>query len=181
MTNDEIQMTKSQWPMKTMSNPPRRKGAGAQEKTSRNLQWVEEVEAGSATVRQIADREFITPGAVRKALKAARQAKGYGMHRRAIHGPFFSVGPPFTAGSKVVLVVFGSLVYEASPQGFSPGPWLKPGPVSLVNEATEFELNLPLTRRKRRAFRETKPRLRTLRCATSSWRDFSSDPRGDQC
>ena len=59
-----------------MSDPPRRKGAGAPEKTDRNLQWLEEVESGSATVRQIADREFITPGAVRKALQVARQAKG---------------------------------------------------------------------------------------------------------
>ena len=60
-----------------MSDRPRRKGAGAPEKTDRNLQWLEEIESGSATVRQIADREFITPGAVRKALKLARQAKGF--------------------------------------------------------------------------------------------------------
>jgi hypothetical protein len=59
-----------------MSNAPQRKStAGAKTKMARNLRWLAEVEAGQATVRQIADRDFVTPGAVRKALKLARQGK----------------------------------------------------------------------------------------------------------
>src|SRR5437868_4832538 len=53
----------------------KRSAAGAPSKLDRNSQWLAEVEAGSATIRQIADREFVTPGAVRKALKLALQAR----------------------------------------------------------------------------------------------------------
>jgi len=42
---------------------------------ARNLQWLHEIESGQATVLQISNREFVTPGAVRKALKPARQSK----------------------------------------------------------------------------------------------------------
>jgi len=60
-----------------MNNTPQRKSpAGAKSKQARNLQWLHEVESGQATVRQIADRDFVTPGAVRKALKLAKEAKG---------------------------------------------------------------------------------------------------------
>jgi hypothetical protein len=60
-----------------MSNPPPRNStAGAKSKQARNLQWLQEIEAGRATIRQISDREFVTPGAVRKALKLAKEAKG---------------------------------------------------------------------------------------------------------
>jgi hypothetical protein len=54
--------------------PQRKSSAGAKSKQARNLQWLHEIESGQATVRQIADREFVTPGAVRKALKLAKQA-----------------------------------------------------------------------------------------------------------
>ena len=46
---------------------------GAPSKYERNLGWLKEVESGRMTVRQIADREYISPGAVRKALKLARE------------------------------------------------------------------------------------------------------------
>jgi hypothetical protein len=52
-----------------------RRTAGAPSKLDRNSQWLAEVEAGEASVRQIADREFVSPGAVRKALKLALQAR----------------------------------------------------------------------------------------------------------
>jgi hypothetical protein len=50
--------------------------AGAPSLIERNLQWLKEIEDGIATVRMIADREFLSPGAVRMALKEAKCARG---------------------------------------------------------------------------------------------------------
>jgi hypothetical protein len=44
-------------------------------KAARNLSWLEEVELGEVTVYEIADREFLSPEAVRKALRLARIVK----------------------------------------------------------------------------------------------------------